>query len=780
MSMMQGNSDAEETETQKGKSEPDQVRFWLGLIGEAKEDARPWVNECRAAWREYQAETTDGAYRQRQRFDCRTFPLYWSDTSVMLAALWGGSPKPVVSRRFDRDPVARTASIALERYASYMKAESQYDRTMKDAALEFMHTNRVTARVWYQAQTVKRRRRYPVYPEESVDEMEQPTTIYVDDSGDLAPEDVEILTDDAGGYYYEGGEDDLEEVTDGKVISKALHFDELLHTAGARTEGDLWWKAFQVKTTRKAARERFGAIVDQIKVSKGADAEDEGDDESKMFSFWEIWDKKDRKVYWLHEQLKGQFLPDPEGGADPYELTGFYPCPKFVTATERQDNCYPVPDYTQCGDLYENLHLLASRINAVTASIKGVSLFDSSHPELLQLMNRISDGMAIGIPDLQKLVEKGGLDALILFPPYERLAQTLQILLQAFEQTKGQIYELRGISDIIRGASDPATSASAEKIKRAAANRRFDLRRHAFDGLGRDLLEMICDLGLKVQDDETIAQICGVAYMDPEDQQRWPQALVMMRDDKSRHIRLELETDQTIALREQDEEEQASKLLNATANYLKPMIESLATQPTTAPLVFKVLEMALSKFRNGKHAEDELAQTFQQVMQALQPQEPPPPPPDYKGQELQIRQFEAQVKAMEAQTKAMEAQSRAALNQTEARVRELEATLKQIDAQLKQRDQLFTEQTTVEKLNMDYQTTQAELREKMVEEQRLLQQNVMLPQERAAAEASEGGQEAPQAPAVVINMHQPQAAPQPVVVPDFGGVVPITPEDILL
>lgn len=738
-------------ETLLGVEEQGRVRFWLKALNDAKQEANPWVSEVKAAWREYMAENELGKYRERRSWECSLYPRYWADSEIIAPALYGTRPVTVARRRFDRDPVARTGSIVAEKLTAFLLDTSDFDTTMHSVVQEFVHGNKASSRVYFEAEMVKRTKRISLFQEPYTDETGAQQIMYFTAEGDAPPEDAVVMQDEQGEYYYEV-EGEEEEVENPRIYCKALHFDEVRISTGARSLCDKWWEAYHVKLTVKAARERFGSIVDSV-ASKETETEEEDeskkDPESALFSFWEVWDKRDKRVYWLHEALKDRFLDQED---DLYELIGFFPAPRPMLCCERHDSLFPVPDYTQTRDMYEQMHLLARRINVVTQAIQAKAIADGSRSELQTLMEQASDGEIVYVPNIRDLLNNGGLEQLILFLPYERMAGVLSQLIQVFQVWQTQINEIRGIPDLFRGNSEPITSATAERIKAGAGKSRFHIKQREVQRFARDLIEHMLDLALKTFRDDQIKEIIGYAYLDPEDQQRFPEALLMLKDDKARLVRIDIETDSTIALNEQEDKESAVELLNATGQYFGTLLDKVQNAPHMAPLIFKVLELGLMKFRHGKHAEDELSQVFQQLQSAMAPKEPAPPPPDYKAQELQIKQMMAQVEAMSKQA---------------------ENQLKQMELQLKQRAQVFTEQLEVAKLNQDQREQDAIMQERLMEEQRLAQQNIMIPEERMAAASQQ-----PQQPPVVINLHQAQPDPQIVPVqpqPDFGGELGLQP-----
>lgn len=717
------------------KEEASKVRLILSYIKNSKKEADPWIQEVKSAWREFQSENTDGKYRMQKFWQCNTYNRYWADTMTILPTLYCNTPKTVARRRFDKDPIAKTASILIERLATFLIDSQPFNRNLIATSLEFLNASRATGRVYYCHDIVKQKER--IYVQEIMQEAPMPEMdpalaeqgaemppppppmpIYIDDAGNEAPPDALIMEDEAGALYYET--DKEEQIVNPRVFYKPLHFDQMLISPGARDLSDIWFIAYQITITRKQAFELFGDIIHKIDEAV-ADERDEdvigADNDIKpnkhLFTYWEFWNKSTKKICFVHENLPNKFLKEED---DIYGLREFFPSPDPLMTNERYDNCYPTPDYTMTRDVYEQLHILAKRINRVTKAIKGVLIYDGSIEALDSLFTDLTDNEGVAVAGFKDLLNQGGLDALVQLPPYERLAAVLDKLMQAFANQEMILDKLRGISDIIRGTSDPVTSATAEKIKKQMATNRQSIRQKEMVRFVRDTIEMMCDLALKVFDDEYIKKIVGFTHLDPADQQRFEPALELLRDDQARLVRIDIETDSITAVDDEEDKQAANEMMTAVSGYVAQTVAAIEQNPTVAPIMFKLLEIALNSFKFGKHAQDELNELFGSVMEKIQNPEPPaPPPPDPKL--LQI-----------------ESNERVAMAQLQFKSQEFQANIEKDYAEYQAR--VASEQSKLQleiaKLNQAMAKSQQEAADKQQE----LQVKIMDIQSRAANDAS--------------------------------------------
>ena len=346
-----------ESEKQAEINEIQAAQYWLEQVTQvSKQEAQPWADECRSAWRELKKKKADGTWRPTRLWWAEVYPRYWSDTELMLPALYSRTPKAVSRRKFDSpDPNAKVATIINDRLAAWLMQTSGFDDTMESSALGFLNTNRQTCRIFYEEKVSKRKKK--IYVTEAIGEDGQP--ILLDPEENLVLPDTVILNDE-NGLYFESEED--EEIIRPRVITKPVQFDKLRISPGARNPSEIWWIAYEITITKKDAAKLFGDKIKNIQnpnpsqtSSSDWDTDNRVRRTSDLFTYWELWNYRDKQVYWLHEQYKKGFLKKED---DIYHLQNFFPSPKFMLDNMRYDSCYPAPDYTQCKDAYEQMHIL--------------------------------------------------------------------------------------------------------------------------------------------------------------------------------------------------------------------------------------------------------------------------------------------------------------------------------------------------------------------------------------------------------------------------------------
>lgn len=89
---------------------PDVAGFWKGELGRYETEFKPWTERCLKIIRRYRDER-DEATKHQVRYN-----ILWSNIQTLHPAIFSKTPQPVVERRYlDADPIGRIASQTLER-----------------------------------------------------------------------------------------------------------------------------------------------------------------------------------------------------------------------------------------------------------------------------------------------------------------------------------------------------------------------------------------------------------------------------------------------------------------------------------------------------------------------------------------------------------------------------------------------------------------------------------------------------------------------------------------
>ena len=238
---------------------------------------------------------------------------------------------------------------------------------------------------------------------------------------------------------------------------------------------------------------------------------------------------------------------------------------------------------------------------------------------------------------------------------------------KAFEQVKAQIYDITGISDIIRGQSVASETATAQQIKGQYASMRLKVYQDDVARFAANLIQIKAQIICKHFSDETLFQISGAQYLDPADQQYIGQAIQLLRNEPLRTFRVDIQSDSMVNMDEQQEKQDRMEFLTATSQFLEKSVQAVQAAPDIGPLLLDLLGFGVRGFKIGKTVEGAIEQTADDARKKLaqQQQQPQKPTPEEQKLQMEHDQFQQQ-QAQEAQKHQMELQQEAQLEQFRA------------------------------------------------------------------------------------------------------------------
>jgi len=715
----------EKSEESKSLQPNQGVLYWINWIKASKDARSEHLHLTQNAWKEYLGEyhVTSNRATSRQPRVYR-FPLFWASIQTIQPAFYSSTPVPIAEAEFgSSDPIASTAATIAERLGKYLVKVNPFDRVLYSTRDDFMLGDKATNRVIYDSEKTDEAEKIYVLEQAGPDGAPS----LVDGNGDIIPEGAELLEDEQGRYYEQEIEDDC-----AKLIPVPM--EDILHTPNARHWDEVQAIGFRLCLTRRDATDKFGDDARFLTYGKrkGSD-ESQAEKDSKSIDpvaeVWEIWDKQDRKVRYVSESLATRYLKPVDSETDeiddPYKLCGFFPCPPFVLGTARPDSLYPVPLYAQLEDIIKQINGAYKRLCRLIRSTRRRGIFDQNVPELAILQSDADEGEYIPVKGFAQIVGEKGLGNLVQHFPVAELAQALQEMTSAVQTFKDYFYELSGVPDVLRGASDPVETAEAQKIKERHASLRFSAKQKMFQDLVRKDIELLVDLAIRTFEPNKIAEIVGARFMDEADQQNFMPALALLKTDKWKNIRISIETDSTILVNEEADRRKRSELVTSITDAFAQIASIQNLPPSMTSFLQELLIYSVQGMRDSKALIGKLKEAVAQAADTGSTDTPPPP--DYEAEKLQLKQFEiqtdAQLKTQELQLLAEKNASDAELKREELAIEAqkvgAEAATAQFKQQLDAQQQSFTQQIETLRVQNEQQKVALDEREKYMTEYRL-------------------------------------------------------------
>lgn len=351
----------------------------------------------------------------------------------------------------------------------------------------------------------------------------------------------------------------------------------------------------------------------------------------KSISVYEIWDKKTHKIYYLSPEYPNDFLRVNE---DTLHLSGFFPCPKPIMSTLSNDGIVPVPDYVEIKSLLDELDGVNSRMRLTMQALKVSGCYDSSFPELANILDK--DVTLIALNDFDKLKDAGGINGIIDFAPIEQYVNTLQVLAERRKVLIDSIYEVTGVSDIMRGSSNAQETATAVLKKTNFGTLRNQDRQNDMQRFLKDLLRIKAEIICEQFSPDTLAMFVAEEYgKNPE---LVKQAIELLKTQKLRGMAIELETDGSF-----DNDKNEEKILNVISHINEMVNQSfgvISQQPALLPLYRKMIEAAVATLDNARQFENILEEVFDKISAELNAPDTPIKPSEDKMLDFQTQKME--------------------------------------------------------------------------------------------------------------------------------------------
>lgn len=662
------------TETENGGAAP------------AKSEQQRWMEEITAAQKELGAWHESATKVVDLYMDNRTtsqtgnskFNLFTANVGILQSALFSRIPKPDVSRRFKdaTDQVGRVAANLIQRaITTELETGAYFSTTAKDIIKDRLIPGAGVAWVRY----------VPTY---AGTEPLQPTT---DANAELAESPT------AGPV-----------VTDETTPIEHVVWKDFLYSP-CRVWSECRWVARAVHMSTEEISERFGQeTADQISMSVAeADGESMSDGYMKnrtvaTVKVWEIWCKDSKRVYFYCEHASDIL----ESKDDPFGLPHFFPTPKPLLGITSTLRFVPVPDYKFVQDQYEELNTLNSRISNLISACKVAGAFDKSNKALGQLFSASTpETYLVPVDRWDAFAEKGGLRGAIDFVPIDQISAVIAQLNAAREITKAQIYELTGISDIIRGQSGQYETLGAQNMKAQYAGLRLATLQQEVAEFMSELMQIKAFLMVKFYEPQRLVAKAGA--MMPQDQLFLPAALQMLKNELLAYTHIEISVDALQSPNDFQDKQDRAEVVTAVSNLLSQGVQIGQQAPALAPVFLQLIKFAVSAHKGAKDIEGFIDAELQKMAaqaQAAMSQPPAPAPPSPELIKLQMAQQE-QAQSVQLQQAKLQAdmqieQAKITANAQIAQQKlQQEAALAQ--AEMSQRAAMETARINIEQRKLD-------------------------------------------------------------------------------
>jgi hypothetical protein len=567
------------------------AQYWQIELNNADETEKEWRKRGKQVIARYRDERNVDSYGVSNE---KKFNILWANTETLKGALFAKMAKPDVRRRFpNNNPITRDPARVLERTIDYANDEYNANKPIESALEDYLLPGRGVVWVVYD----------PIFVKEMV-EMEE-----INEFGETVIVEVE-----------------QERIGEQRCYFDYVHWEDYRENPAKRPE-DVSWKARRHLWTRDELKNRGFSNVNDIPLNWSPDSENEKYQEEEIFKraeIWEIWDRTKYKRYYIAKDYDKVLRVDD----DPYELEDFYPTPTPMIAVKTNDTSVPIPEFTLYQDQAEELDRVTTRISNLIEGLKRRGVYDAAVPELSHLANA-GDNDFVPSENFSILAQKGGLAGVFQQEDISPIGVVLQGLYQQRNQILETIYEVTGISDLLRGNTKASETATAQQLKAQFGSMRMRKRQEEIERYIRDLFRIKAEIVAEHYEPEILQAITNI--------QVTPEMVQIMRDDKLRAYNIDVETDSTIFSDENAEKQTRIEFLQTMGAYLEKAIAVSNANPLLTPLAFQSLRFLVGAWKVGREFEEVIDSTEQAILQQAQQQMSAPPQPSEAEKIAQLK-----------------------------------------------------------------------------------------------------------------------------------------------
>ncbi|MCS3741984.1 hypothetical protein [Rhizobium sp. BK661] len=622
------------TKTGPNKKLREEGQDWIKRINAATTLEKEWLDDASIATKAYtnedKAEGEDTGLGTKYDFN-----ILYANVETIVPAVINSSPVPDVRRRFnDKDPAARVVADLIERAISVQIDDSRLQVELEAAAQDAFLAGRGIVRIRFRSDIVG-------------GEPTKEDIIDAHDRAEGAEQDGAGVAD-ADERYAGRGEGDLQQPDAGtgagatapellrgtgtperleneRITFEAVSWRDYRHGPAKRWD-ERPWDAFRFVIAKEDEGVSFNADLIRSQFD-----ESEQNDWSKStgdICGWEVWCKKTRQVKFIDDAgIILKVIDDPLG------LKGFFPIPTPMQPIEITGRLKPVNPFAIYRKLADQLDTITKRIDVVTKAMKVCGWYSGSSKSLEAVMTLADDEFA-PIEDGELYANsQGGIAGAMAFWPVEKFIAVLDKLYLAREQTKQAIYEITGISDIVRGASTASETATAQNIKSQWGSLRIQKMQRMMERCARDLFVMMSEIipsrfSLRTLEEMTSIPLLPTLQDTPEQQQQKAQVVQLLKRPIASYYRIDVESDSTIRADLTRQKAEVSQFLQGAGAYFQavgPLVKE-GTLPPDAALEIFIANARM--FNLGRSVEETLENMVTQAKAKAQQAQNQPEMPD--------------------------------------------------------------------------------------------------------------------------------------------------------
>lgn len=502
--------------------------------------------------------------------------LFHTHVSMLSAMLYGRIPEVNVARKWQdsNDDEARVAAEIFNRLLNTSVEEpgANFGDVLRACLQDRLLPGHGIARVRYEFES---------------EEVDNP--YYDEELGEEAEDNTKTL----------------EDLLDESAPIDYIHWRDFKWGFG-RMWADVPWIAFRSFLDKATAKDKFGEeLAEKIEYSKQKITQEGSLSDTERSSInegeiWEVWCKKSGHVYFYSpgcDELLDS-LPDPLG------LKGFFPAPEPMIANPTTTLYQPTSDWQITQDLYNEIDLIQTRISMITKAVKVVGVYDQTSEAIKRMMTEGFENDLIPVDNWAMFAEKGGVKGSVDWFPVQDVAAVLKELEGVRQNTIQLLYEVTGLSDILRGAAGPdRESAESAGSRTKFASIRIQHLQEEFARFASDLMTLRAQVvGLHWEPETILLKSNANSFL--EDQQAIQAGISLIKSQpQTWPWRVEIKAESIAMIDYAQMQRERVEFLTVMGTFVQSMSGLVSVAPEAAPLLLEMMKWGLAAFKGSQQIE---------------------------------------------------------------------------------------------------------------------------------------------------------------------------------
>jgi hypothetical protein len=551
--------------------------FWLKQLNNAYTREKDWLELAQKYESRYRSE--------KLKDDFKRYNIFYSNTETLKSALLAQVPQVVIKSRFAKEQAQNEdeksfyaiASEIIERAVTYNISDTELEPEIDALKYDYLITGRGVLWCSFDADT-----------------------------------DISAL-----------------KAANEKIIVQHVDFRDFRMSNGKKWK-DVWWVARRHIMSAADLLKRFGEKGSEVELSYKPESNTAAD--KSLAEVWEIWCKHDKKVYFVSPGYDDIL----EIKDDPYNLTGFFPTPEPLRSIKSNKDLTPIPEFS----IYEreacDLSECAARISKLVGAIKARAVYPARFKDQVDSLNTSNDNEFVAVDVGSEINEAGGMAGVFMYEPIE---EKQRVAIGLYEQQKNlvqNIYEITGISDIMRNVSALGETATATAAKGKFGSLRLLSRQNQVNFYMKEIFKIITELVCELYTIETLIdvtsiklptqlekinyKISGIGDEKFFKKPSWEDIKSYIENNRLRSFLLDIETSYTIFENDAETRAQRIELFSVFSKAVGEILPVVTAAPELAEVYAKLISFMVDGFKVGCSLKASIEEAFAAILEKIKAQ----------------------------------------------------------------------------------------------------------------------------------------------------------------